>query len=647
MTNSTSLNPDVQQALITDQIIAGPIIREATQKSITFWMVLSADLPIQAELKNATGNIVYQKNLTNQEQQRVQVGLHAFIVLVTLKPDEELSLAERYHYQFILTCNDGINRSLKELLPDIVYPNHESPSFVIKHEVSNLLHGSCRKPHFDSADALVEIDGVIEQALENPELQPDMLIMSGDQVYIDDVAGPTLAAIHNTIEHLGLFHEDLPYEDLSNSEQLLTHDKSFYQRTGLLPDNEANKTLISVFFKAKRKPIFTSVNANNHLVSLAEVIAMYCLVWSPQMWQIPQNDPDNLSDEKVPDEFKAKFAEERFVIKKFTEGLSKVRRALAHLPVYMIFDDHDVTDDWNLTRGWEDAVYGNPLAKRIIGNSLIGYWLCQGWGNAPNKFQTLTQNIGKHFSSTGLQQHDEVVDTLLEWDEWHYNLSTSPKIVVLDTRTQRWRSESSLVKPSGLMDWEALCELQQELINQPAVIMVSAAPIFGVKLIETVQRIFTSFGGALVVDAENWMAHKGTASVMLNIFRHYKTPPNFVILSGDVHYSFVYDISLKFRRNSPHITQVTSSGIKNEFPEKLLLWFDRMNRILFGPHSPLNWLTKRRNMTIKHRRPHGYKVRTLYNGVAIGQLKVDRNCEHIEASLIRPDGKKVVFEQKH
>lgn len=647
MTNLTSPNSDDKQVLENGQIIAGPIIREATVKSVTFWMVLSANIPIQAEIKNNSGTIVYRKDLSDEDVHRVQVGLHAFIVLVTLKPDKELSLTERYHYQFSFACNDGISRSLSQILADIVYPNHDSPSFVIKHKVSNLLHGSCRKPHHDSADALVEIDSVIEQALDKPELQPDMLIMSGDQIYADDVAGPMLVAINNTIEHLGLFHEDLPLKDLSNSKQLLTHEKGFYQRTWLLPDDDAHKTLISVFFKAKRKPIFTSVNANNHLVSLAEIIAMYCLVWSPQMWQIAQNDPDKLSDKLVPDKFKAQFAEERLVIKKFAAGLSRVRRALAHLPVYMIFDDHDVTDDWNLTRGWEEAVYNNPLAKRIIGNALIGYWLCQGWGNAPDKFQSLAKTIEHHFTSDGLKQQDEFVDIMLDWDEWHYNLNTSPKIVVLDTRTQRWRSESSLVKPSGLMDWEALCELQQELINQPAVIMVSAAPIFGVKLIETVQNIFTFFGKALVVDAENWMAHKGTASVMLNIFRHYKTPPNFVILSGDVHYSFVYEISLKFRRNSPHITQVTSSGIKNEFPEKLLIWFDRMNRILFGPRSPLNWFTQRRNMTIKHRRPTDYKVRTLYNGVGIGQLKVDRNCEHIEASLIRPGGKKVIFEKKH
>ncbi|MCI2284363.1 hypothetical protein L3081_14435 [Colwellia sp. MSW7] len=66
-------------------------------------------------------------------------------------------------------------------------------------------------------------------------------------------------------------------------------------------------------------------------------------------------------------------------------------------------------------------------------------------------------------------------------------------------------------RPSGLMDWESLTDLQRELFDEKAVILVSPAPIFGVKFIEVIQRIFTFFGFALTVDAENWMAHKGTA----------------------------------------------------------------------------------------------------------------------------------------
>ena len=217
------------------------------------------------------------------------------------------------------------------------------------------------------------------------------------------------------------------------------------------------------------------------------------------------------------------------------EGLPRVQRALAHLPVYMIFDDHDVTDDWNLSREWEEVAYGHPFSKRLIGNALFGYLLNQAWGNDPDAFDDgLLDRVQATLASPGGRLHDELVDRLLRFDHWHYTWPTTPPLVVIDSRTHRWRSESAARKPSGLLDWEALTDLQQTLRGLPAVLLVSPAPIFGVKLIETIQRVFTWFGQPLLVDAENWMAHPGAAQVILNIFRHPRTPDHFVVLSGDV-----------------------------------------------------------------------------------------------------------------
>lgn len=364
-------------------------------------------------------------------------------------------------------------------------------------------------------------------------------------------------------------------------------------------------------------------------MSLAEMLAMYLLVWSPALWRFIKFNPVNIAAE-----FQAVYQQELEQLQAFSSGLKQVQRGLAHVPVYMIFDDHDVTDDWNLTRGWEEAVYGHPLSKRIIGNALIAYWLCQGWGNRPKAFEGMLQS--ELIANDKITNQDKIIEYLLEFDQWHYQLNTSPPLMVLDTRTQRWRSESNPNKPSGLMDWESLCDLQQQLIGKKSVILVSAAPIYGVKLIEAIQKIFTLLGQALTVDAENWMAHKGTASVILNIFRHYKTPPDFVILSGDVHYSFVYDVKLRFRRQSPNITQITASGIKNTFPEGLIKWFDRLNQVLYAPYSPLNWLTKRRYMTIKHRRPDQHPSRTLFNQSGIGQL-VLADDEQVTAKILHPN----------
>jgi hypothetical protein len=219
---------------------------------------------------------------------------------------------------------------------------------------------------------------------------------------------------------------------------------------------------------------------------------------------------------------------------------------------------------------------------------------------------------------------DALIRRLLAFRQWDYMLHTQPAIIVLDTRTRRWRNRRTPGHPSGLMDWESLTELQHELLDETAAVIVSAAPMFGVKLIEVVQRIATFAGLALTVDAENWMAHRGAASSMLNIFRHSRTPGNYVILSGDVHYSFVYDVEVRESDRPQHVWQITSSGIKNEFPRRLLDWLDRLNRWLYSPRSPLNWFTKRRDLALSPRLPdQRTSGERLWNGAGIGQVWLD------------------------
>jgi hypothetical protein len=147
-------------------------------------------------------------------------------------------------------------------------------------------------------------------------------------------------------------------------------------------------------------------------------------------------------------------------------------------------------------------------------------------------------------------------------------------------------------------------------------------------LIEAIQSVFTFVGKPLIVDAENWMAHQGAANVLLNIFGHSRTPETFVILSGDVHYSFVYDVRLRHRPDRPRIWQITSSGIKNEFPRSLIEWLDRMNRWLYAPRSPLNWFTKRRRMRVTPRTPEGSSAgERLWNNAGIGIVELNEEGE--------------------
>ena len=613
------------------QVIAGPIVRKVTSTECHIWVVTSnADSPA---LNLSANEVVVSGNC---QRETIRVGKYAFIHLLSFTSSEPFEDTARIGYSLSFS-DDAQQASWENEQRGLLYDGQSSLCFHYTETPETILHGSCRKPHFHSDDALAQVDVLHKNAFKKQNDFPDLLLMTGDQIYADDVAGPMLKAIHSVIDRLGLYHEALEGAVVTNTNELATHEHGYYEREQLLPQIATNTVLSSIFFGAKKKPVFTSVNAQNHLIGSAEIIAMYLLVWSDTLWADINIDKDG-----IPPKYHAIFDKEHESLNGFVKQLPQVRRALAHIPTYMIFDDHDVTDDWNLTRGWEQEVYGNPLSKRMIGNALIGYLLCQGWGNAPKKVAPLIAKVQESMGESGLNSHDEIIDELLDFDQWHYRLDTTPPIEVLDTRTQRWRSESNMNKPSGLMDWEALCDFQHSIIGKESVIVVSAAPIYGVKVIEAIQKVFTFFGKALTVDAENWMAHKGTANVILNIFRHYKTPPDFIILSGDVHYSFVYDVRLRFRRNSPHITQFTCSGLKNAFPDGLIKWLDRLNRVLYRSKSPLNLFTRRRNMSVKAREPSlGYGE--LFNGCAIGVLKISQKNTDVQCKALLSNGKEVEF----
>jgi hypothetical protein len=602
-----------------------------TSTECHIWVVTSnADSPA---LNLSANEVVVSGNC---QRETIRVGKYAFIHLLSFTSSEPFEDTARIGYSLSFS-DDAQQASWENEQRGLLYDGQSSLCFHYTETPETILHGSCRKPHFHSDDALAQVDVLHKNAFKKQNDFPDLLLMTGDQIYADDVAGPMLKAIHSVIDRLGLYHEALEGAVVTNTNELATHEHGYYEREQLLPQIATNTVLSSIFFGAKKKPVFTSVNAQNHLIGSAEIIAMYLLVWSDTLWADINIDKDG-----IPPKYHAIFDKEHEALNGFVKQLPQVRRALAHIPTYMIFDDHDVTDDWNLTRGWEQEVYGNPLSKRMIGNALIGYLLCQGWGNAPKKVAPLIAKVQESMGESGLNSHDEVIDDLLDFDQWHYRLDTTPPIEVLDTRTQRWRSESNMNKPSGLMDWEALCDFQHSIIGKESVIVVSAAPIYGVKVIEAIQKVFTFFGKALTVDAENWMAHKGTANVILNIFRHYKTPPDFIILSGDVHYSFVYDVRLRFRRNSPHITQFTCSGLKNAFPDGLIKWLDRLNRVLYRSKSPLNLFTRRRNMSVKAREPSlGYGE--LFNGCAIGVLKISQKNTDVQCKALLSNGKEVEF----
>ncbi|MEZ9289760.1 alkaline phosphatase family protein [Vibrio lentus] len=658
-------------------LLAGPILRKTTATEVVLWVVTSAPLSGTTQLFNAEQETPFYSSSLD-EQESIQVGTHAWVTLIHLQGEFPSNVPLEYQIE----TEQG---SITELAPHLIYKdtrtNNDSSriEFKISTAADYILHGSCRNPHHPSKDSLVAADNKIanQTVLE----RPDMLMMSGDQIYADHVAGPTLDAIQQVIQLLGLIGEALPTDSqvsqINSSDALYESEYHLYQRHHLLPHHNTSDSLLDKLFPKRGIPIFSSTDCENHLVTLSEFIAMYLLVWSPTLWQcinrerLIENGFMQGGRQLTPAE-QQQWRDESVIIDDFVAGLPQVQRLFAHIPTYMIFDDHDVTDDWNLTVGWEHAVDQNRFATQVIGNGLSAYWMCQGWGNAPEKFSTefieqtkqlFSPVVSSNESESGgedngernsesngknngvlsknidPQQHQQYLEMIDRFEEWHYTINTSPKVIVLDTRTRRWRSESRMNKPSGLMDWEALTEFQHQLINQEKVVIVSAAPMFGVKFIETLQKMATTIGKPLMIDAENWMAHPGSANTLISIFTHTKTPTNFVVLSGDVHYSFAYDIKLRYRRNSPNIYQITCSGIKNQFPAPLLKFCDVCDRLLYSPRSVLNYFTKRKRLKIEKRSPDNQTFYRLSNRSAIGELKLDSDGKPQSITTLSGDGK--------
>jgi PhoD-like phosphatase len=59
----------------------------------------------------------------------------------------------------------------------------------------------------------------------------------------------------------------------------------------------------------------------------------------------------------------------------------QLRWLLSTIPTSMIFDDHDVHDDWNTSHAWREEMAATPWWEERITGALMAYWIYQHLGN--------------------------------------------------------------------------------------------------------------------------------------------------------------------------------------------------------------------------------------------------------------------------
>jgi len=586
-------------------LLMGPMVRRADINEVCIQFATSKTLSCRIELNGYD---------TFCEHESIRLGEKLFLHFMHIKPiSDTFAVGELIGYK-LFSNDDEIP------LTAFCYQGKTVPEFAVPRKLTQILHGSCRNPHHPAKDSLVAANQFVQQQRDDNKPGADILLLSGDQVYADDVAGAMLIAIRRLIDALGIYKE-LPLA--INLPEIV--EEQLYQRHLYLPKVpwQKRKKLGVGYWLKKDVPHFSSLKAANHLVFFEEFIALYLLNLSSSVWQVI--DFESISFKTDSAKCQQVFENEKKSLAGFKDGLRDAQILFANVSSLMMFDDHDVTDDWNLTAGWEQVIYQDPVSRRIVNNGLISYWLMQGYGNdAGEKTASLLVPFKQCLSDEKQWAFSAFDKTILDFNHWHYELNTTPKVVVLDTRTHRWRNEQNFNEPSGLLDWERLTELEDSLLSHEKVIIVSPAPVFGVKSIEAIQALFNICGQPLLVDVENWMAHEGSAKKLLNIFRRDDTPKETLILSGDVHYSFCFSVQKRFGKHPNRIWQLTASGIKNEFPRKLINVLDKLDSILYAPKSPLNFFTKRWQMEVDKHQTTGDGQKYLVSDSAISLITLDK-----------------------
>ncbi|WP_077213565.1 hypothetical protein [Bacillus dakarensis] len=591
-------------------VLAGPILRRIDSKQVFVWIALSKPYNVDANIfmieETSQNTLQYQCLNVQSKTTEIVLGKKLYIYLIKIVPKNGCFPSETLLGYNLLFSNGSEQLDLGSLglLSDsnrsgIVYPPLKYPAFVLKqNNEPSFMFGSCRKLHGEDEDALASGDLYLSESCLNLKNRPSALFLAGDQIYADDVADAIIP-----------FIKIMENELIGSTEDLSEVDENLKK----FPFHQAYKQVHGRQFIIEHFCKFTSTNGHNHLLTFGEFAIMYLLTFSPVLWDFAKEnklfpsfsklldndqyyfifDPDNRDEyEKELKKHESRFAEEKAELNQFHESVVKVQRLLANIPTYMIFDDHDITDDWNLSRSWKESVYRSPLGRHVIANGLGAYWIFQGWGNDPEHFgPSFIKTISNYLEDLNVHSpsYRKWLDVLLKYGNWSFVTATEPKALFLDTRTNR--EYEAIPKPAVVGKTIKEVTVGPQLVNKEGLdiaslqltksgwkegeplMIVSPAPLYGIGLIEFFLYQYVLPLRALRIpvhtafDLEAWR-YNGRGYHDFHLWIKKLEPSPCIVLSGDAHMASCVSTTIEYDDGQKkEIQQFTSSPMKNRsFP---------------------------------------------------------------------------------
>ena len=310
------------------------------------------------------------------------------------------------------------------------------------------------------------------------------------------------------------------------------------------------------------------------------------------------------------------------------------RWLLSTLPSAMIFDDHDIRDDWNTSWTWRQEMEATDWWHERVVAGLGSYWVYQHLGNlgAQDRDEDdLWRSIADHTGddeldiSSALDRLADRADQVPTSYRWSFSrdFDDQARLVVVDSRAAR------VLEPDrrSMLDDDEMAWLDERMRGDVDHLLVGTSlPLLMAPKLHHVE----AFGEALAqgawgklgsrvgemarqnADLEHWAAFQGgfvqVARMVVDIASGLRgrTPRSITFMSGDVHHSYVAeawaDPALGVTLDAA-VVQATCSPIRNPLPGfmKAAIKVASLGRarptgrLLGGkvPRSPLRWEMKR------------------------------------------------------
>ncbi|MGI5166353.1 alkaline phosphatase D family protein [Spirillospora sp. CA-253888] len=302
-----------------------------------------------------------------------------------------------------------------------------------------------------------------------------------------------------------------------------------------------------------------------------------------------------------------------------------VQWLLSTVPTFVIFDDHDIRDDWNTSHTWRQQMWAQDWWRARITGGIGSYWVYQHLGNlapeerAADPVYRAVREASENGGDGGkiLDEFAERADKEPATARWSYAHDWgNTRLVVVDSRCSRLLTADR----RGMLDDEEFDWLDGQLQGgMDHLLIASSLPYLLAPAIHHAETWNEAVAGGAWgpraarlgeklrqgADLEHWGAFdqsfREVARDIIAVGRGERgpAPASISFLSGDVHYSYLARVTDP--RTQSAISQVVCSPLRNPLPG-MFRWANRvavarplrglprvLARMAKVPVAPLKW----------------------------------------------------------